>query len=343
MRYLKKMYQQTKKQLIHIKRLLTLPNIIIIVGILTAIIYVFSYLFPFTDNAFVVNNVQPVAAQVQGYITNLYVKNGDYVRQGQTLFSVYKVPYEYTVARLEAELSAAQANLRALKTTYERDHNISENKRKIYIKLAQDDEKYQKGYRNQSISLIQLQNSQQETKAAKNTWQAALKQLEIDTHHIAAQKNTIEAITAQLRIAQVNLSLTEVVAEKNGVVQNLFFSAGTPININQPVFSLVYTDEVYIQANFNETDLRHVRNGSKAFIFPRMYLGQKMFHGVVNSNYWGTNRQASDHRTQLQNVGNENQWILLLQRLPVLIKVTDPDPDYPLRVGTSAYVYIKPD
>jgi multidrug resistance efflux pump len=72
-----------------------------------------------------------------------------------------------------------------------------------------------------------------------------------------------------------------------------------------------------------------------------MYLGRKRFHGVIESDYWAANRQLVDTRSQLQNVVNENQWILLPQRLPVIIKVTDPDPKYPLRVGTSAYVYVK--
>lgn len=66
-----------------------------------------------------------------------------------------------------------------------------------------------------------------------------------------------------------------------------------------------------------------------------------MFHGVIDSDYWSANRQLVDNRTQLQNVINENQWILLPQRLPVIIRITDPDPKYPLRLGTSAYVYIK--
>jgi len=341
MKYLTNLYQSFKQKAIHLRRWLTIPNVIIFIGILTALIYIFSYLFPFTDNAFVVNNVRPVAAQVNGYITHLYVKNGDYVQKGQKLFSVFKPPYQYTVDQLRARLASAQASLLALQTTYERDQKLSENSQKIYIKLAQDDKKYQAGYKNQSVSLITLQNSQQETKAAKDKWQAALKQQEIDIHQIEAQKKEIEAILAELKIAEVNLELTDVYAQKNGVVQNLFFAVGAPVIINQPLFSLVDTDEVYIQANFNETDLRYVHNGSKVLIFPRMYLSRKMFHGVVVSDYWAANRQEVDARTQLQNVYNENQWVLLPQRLPVIIKVTDPDPDYPLRVGSSAYVYIK--
>lgn len=330
-----------KKNYTRLKRSITLVNTIIFIGILTTIIYIFSYLFPFTDNAFVVNNVRPVAALTNGYITDLYVQNGDAVKKGQKLFTVFQKPYIYAVEQLTADLASAQAQLAVLKTTYDRDLKLSENEHRNYIKLDQDDQKYLKGYRIKSVSLMTLQNSQQETQAAKDKWQAALKQLEIDKNQIEAQANEIKSINARLKNAKVNLELTNVYAQGNGIIQNLFFTIGTPVNINQPLFSLVDTDNVYIQANFNETDLRDVRRGSKVLIFPRMYLSRKMFHGVVESDYWSANRQLVDNRTQLQNVINENQWILLPQRLPVIIRITDPDPHYPLRVGTSAYVYIK--
>lgn len=331
---------KSKKQFSRVKKSITPVSVIIFVGFLTALTYIFAYLFPCTDNAFVVNNVRPVAALTSGYITKLYVKNGDMVHKGQKLFTVFRKPYLYTVEQLSADLAAAKAQLAALKTTYERDLKLSENQQKIYIKRQQDDQKYLKGYKIKSVSLIMLQNSQQETEAAKDTWQASLKQLEIDQHQITVQANNIKSLQAKLKNAQINLELTEVHAQGNGIVQNLFFAVGTPVNVNQPLFSLVDPDNIYIQANFNETDLRDVHKGTKVTIFPRMYLGRKVFHGEVASDYWAANRQLVDNRTQLQNVTNENQWILLPQRLPVIIRVTDPDAQYPLRVGTSAYVYV---
>ncbi|MFC3908959.1 HlyD family secretion protein [Legionella dresdenensis] len=324
-----------------LKQWFTFTNTIILIGVLTTIIYLFSFLFPFTDNAFVVNNVRPVAALANGYITGLYVKNGEAVKKGQKLFTVFKKPYIYAVQQLEADLAAAKAQLAALKTTYERDLKLSNTEQSLYTKLAQDDKKYRLGYQLKSISLITLQNSKQETQAAKDKWDAALKQLEIDTHQIEGQEHEIKSLEARLKNAQVNLQLTDVYAEGNGIIQNLFFTLGTPVNINQPLFSLVDTDNIYIQANFNETDLRDVRKGSKVLIYPRMYLGRKVFHGIVDSDYWGANRQLVDNRTQLQNVTNENQWILLPQRLPVIVRITDPDPHFPLRVGSSAYVYVQ--
>lgn len=336
-----KFRQRFKKPLKRVKNWFTLANTIIFIGVLTTIIYIFSYLFPFTDNAFVMNNVRPVAALTSGYITNLYVKNGDVIQKGQKLFTVFKRPYAYAHDQFIANLASGQAKLLALKATYERDIKFSEIEERNYTKLKQDDDKYQKGYRLRTVSLITLQNSQQDTKAAKNRWEASLKQVEIDQHEIKAQESEIESIGAQLKNAKINLNLTDVYAQTNGIVQNLFFSLGTPVNVNQPLFTIVDTDNIYIQANFNETDLRAVRKGSQVLVFPRMYLGRKMFHGVIESDYWAANRQLVDTRTQLQNVVNENEWILLPQRLPVIIKIIDPDPYYPLRLGSSAYVYIK--
>lgn len=324
-----------------LKRNITFANSVIFIGAITALLYIFSYLFPVTDNAFVVNNVRPVAALVKGYVTNVYIKNGDNVKKGQKLFTVFDKPYLYTVEQYEADLAAAKSKLNTLQKTLERDEQVSQNQREIYTRLAQDDDKYQKAYKINAVSLMTLQNSEQETKGAKASLAASQKQIEIDQSSIQTQKKEIASLEAKLKNAKVDLDLTTVYAENDGIIQNFFLSIGTPVNVNQPLFSFIDTSEVYFQANFNETDLRKVHKGSKVLIMPRTYFAQKIFHGVVVSDYWSANRQITDSRSQIQNVTNENQWVLLPQRLPVQIKVLDLDDKYPLRVGTSAYVYIE--
>lgn len=324
-----------------LKRNITFANSVIFIGAITALLYIFSYLFPVTDNAFVVNNVRPVAALVKGYVTNVYIKNGDNVKKGQKLFTVFDKPYLYTVEQYEADLAAAKSKLNTLQKTLERDEQVSQNQREIYTRLAQDDDKYQRAYKINAVSLMTLQNSEQETKGAKASLAASQKQIEIDQSSIQTQKKEIASLEAKLKNAKVDLDLTTVYAENDGIIQNFFLSIGTPVNVNQPLFSFIDTSEVYFQANFNETDLRKVHKGSKVLIMPRTYFAQKIFHGVVVSDYWSANRQITDSRSQIQNVTNENQWVLLPQRLPVQIKVLDLDDKYPLRVGTSAYVYIE--
>ena len=126
----------------------------------------------------------------------------------------------------------------------------------------------------------------------------------------------------------------------DGVIDNLYVALNTPIRIHQPIFSFIDTSTYYIQANFNETDLRRVRVGDKATIMLRMYYFDKIFHGRVVNTLWAAERQKTAAKSQLQLVSNENEWLLLPQRLPIQIEITDPDPHYPLNPGASAYVYI---
>jgi len=326
-----------------LKRHINFANSVITIGAITALLYIFSYLFPVTDNAFVVSNVRPVAAQVRGYVTNVYIKNGDYVKKGQKLFTVFDKPYQYAYEQLSADLETAKAKLKVAQKTLERDEQVSINQQATYIKLAQDDDKFQEAYKINAVSKMTLQNSEQATKAAKATWLASQKQIELDKENITAAEKEIASLSAKVKNAKVDLDETVVYAEDDGIVQNFYVSLGTPVNINQPLFSFVDAKEIYFQANFNETDLRNVHTGNDVLIFPRIYLGQKIFHGKITSDYWAANRQITDNRSQMQNVTNENQWVLLPQRMPVQIKVIDPDPKYPLRVGTSAYVYIQAD
>jgi multidrug resistance efflux pump len=120
----------------------------------------------------------------------------------------------------------------------------------------------------------------------------------------------------------------------------MYLALGTPIVQHQPLFSFVDTDNWYVQANFNETDLRYARPGDKVTIILRMYYFDKIFHGVIVNNLWVADRQNVVAKTQQQQVKSENEWLNLPQRFPLQIKVTDPDPRYPLNPGSSAFVYI---
>ncbi|MDC0534322.1 HlyD family secretion protein [Francisellaceae bacterium] len=322
------------------KKHLNFTNIIVAIGVAILFIYVISFLLPFTDNAFVVNNVRPVVAEVSGYVTEIHVKNGDYVKKGQPLFKVLDDPYRYAHNQATANLKDAQAKLESLEHTLQRDIEISNSRQKIYEKIKLDDDMYQAAYKIRAVSAMVARDSIKDTKASLAEYNASLRQIEIDKKEIKSQVHKIESLQAELDDAKFYLDQTIVYAQRNGIIQNFYLTLGNPVNFNEPLFSIVTTDEVLIQANFEETDLRFVHPGDKVLIFPRTYLFQKVFHGEVISDYWGANRQYTDNRTQLQDIKNENQWLLIPQRLPVQIRVTDPDPEYPLRVGSSAYVYI---
>ena len=99
--------------------------------------------------------------------------------------------------------------------------------------------------------------------------------------------------------------------------------------------------EIYIQANFEETELAGVNAGDKATVYPRTYFGRKSFDGVVVANPFGVSRQMNQPFSGAPIVQTENKWLLLPQRLPVIIKITDTDKEYPLINGMSTYVRIQ--
>jgi multidrug resistance efflux pump len=165
-------------------------------------------------------------------------------------------------------------------------------------------------------------------------------EVEVLQAQIEQQRHTIQSLKAKRDNAKINLDLTIVRAPSDGVIDNMYVSPNTPIKIHEPIFSFIDTANYYIQANFNETDLRNVRIGDKAFIILRMYYFDKVFHGVVVNSLWAAERQKTAPKSQIQLVRNENEWLLLPQRFPLQIKILDLDPQYPLNPGASAYVYI---
>lgn len=211
-----------------------------------------------------------------------------------------------------------------------------------YERLLYDYEHNRSASYGNAVSKIAVHTTLKEKEAALKTMQALEKELVVNEQQITVQENKIKALAAVCKNAKVDLDETMVYAKHDGAIQNMFAALGAPIKIRTPIFSLVDTRKLFVQANFYETDLRHVRPGNRVSIFPRIYLGSKTYHGVILSQNWAASRLQTNDATEIQVLRNsENNWFLLPQRLPVQIQITDYDPiHYPLSVGQSAYVYI---
>lgn len=322
------------------KKAMSLPVVIVLFASLIGLYHLFSYLIPITDNAFVVTNVTPIAADVSGFITNIHVHNGQAVKKNQPIFTVYQVPYELAyrqacadyeegvnkVIVFQQQITQAQSMILATKADLDKArYELDLKKRKMVA---------------QAISTLDIKKLTFDVQSLSNKLKALEQEIDVLNAKINQQKHTIASLQAKKENAKINLDLTVVRAPADGVIDNMYASPNTPIKIHQPVFSFIDTSNYYIQANFNETDLRNVRVGDKAYIILRMYYFDKIFHGIVVNSLWAVDRQKTASKTQLQLVSNENEWLLLPQRFPLQIQITDPDPHYPLNPGASAYVYI---
>lgn len=323
-----------------IKNEVTFPILVVIIGALIGIYHIFSYMIPFTDNAFVVTNVTPVAADVSGYITKIYVKNGQAVKKNDPLFTVYQKPYRLAYEKIKAQHEEAIERIKLIERQTDKTNTLLKAA-EFKFKKAQ----YEYNLKNtpsvaHAVSLMEIKKLQYDMDMAINTKDSFQKQIAVEAQEIKTQQKQVNALKAEMDNALVNLNLTTVRASSNGIIDNMYISVGTPIKIHQPLFSFIDTAHWWIQANFDETDLRWVRVGDKVTIMLRMYYFDKIFHGKIVNTLWAAARQTTSLRSQQQTISNDNQWLLLPQRFPIQIEILDPDPKYPLNPGASAYVYI---
>ncbi len=162
---------------------------------------------------------------------------------------------------------------------------------------------------------------------------------EQDRDNAAANLKTAQAEVAlsqaNLRNATLNMQYTVVKAPADGWVSNLSMRPQDTLNANESQFALISEDEFWVDANFKETDLDRIRVGATAKIVVDMYPNHP-FNGRVESVSAGSGNAFALLPAQ-NATGN---WVKVVQRVPVKIRVTDVDPHYPLRIGTSANVTI---
>ncbi len=147
---------------------------------------------------------------------------------------------------------------------------------------------------------------------------------------------TVLAALAARDKAAYDLDQTTVQAPADGIIaQASSFKVGQFVGVGTPLFSLVETDDTWIDANFKETQLTHMKPGQKADVVLDTYP-DKTFEATVQAVGAGTGAEFSLLPAQ-NATGN---WVKVTQRIPVRLQLTDPDAKLALRTGMSATVTV---
>lgn len=140
---------------------------------------------------------------------------------------------------------------------------------------------------------------------------------------------------AKLTQAQLNLEYTQVKAPATGLINNLTLRPGTSVQAQRPLFVLVNTEEYWVDANYKETELMGIRPKQSATITLDMYPDYD-FTGIVDS----ISASSGIAFSLLPPQNATGNWVKVTQRIPVKVIITNPHPNYPLRVGATATVTI---
>jgi len=146
----------------------------------------------------------------------------------------------------------------------------------------------------------------------------------------------VQHAQAALDRAELNLSYTEIQAPENGIVTKVDqLQVGSYVTASTPLFSLMSTDRVWVEANFKETELTHMRPGQQATIEIDTYP-DVVFQAKVQSLSPGTGLTFS----LLPAENATGNWVKVVQRLPVRLSLDRFDPNAPLHAGLSATVEV---
>ncbi|HWA43937.1 MAG TPA: HlyD family secretion protein [Hypericibacter adhaerens] len=295
-----------------------------------------------TDNAYVQQAKVSLSADIAGRITAVNVAENQHVTAGTVLFTIDPEPYRIALDQANAALASARVNVAQLKVAYgTAQAQLKAAEATLAIRQQAFDRKnalVQQGV-NSDATLddvkLALEQAQSAVDAANQQVAAAIAALGGDPAIETDRHPAVLAAQAQVEQAERNLSKTTVVAPADGIIANVsslnvgqFVAAGTTIA------SLVETDGTWVEANFKETQLADMKPGMPAEVEIDAYPGK--LEGTVESIGAATGSEFSLIPAQ-NATGN---WVKVVQRIPVRIKLPASPEGQLLKTGMSANVTV---
>jgi membrane fusion protein (multidrug efflux system) len=296
-----------------------------------------------TDDAFVRAAKESVNARVAGQVVEIAVIDNQRVQRGQLLFRIDPEPYQIAIDQAEARLDSARLQINELKATYRQQLaelqsasatvDFDEREYARSRALVTDSWTPREVFDRADMNLkVARQHVASDAQQIANTV-AALDgdpNVEIDRHP------SVRAAKAQLDQARLNLSYATVVAPDDGIVTRVDdLQVGDFVNPGAAVFSLLSSRRIWIEANFRETGLTHMRPRQEATIDVDAYP-DRSFNAHVVSMSPGT---GSDFAV-LPPENATGNWVKVVQRLPVRLELDEIDPSRPLFSGISVIVRV---
>lgn len=314
----------------------------IVIAIVGGYFYLASLGHVSTDDAYVKADMVSISPQVSGRIVEVDVKENQHVEAGQLLFRLDDGTYQAGLFRANAQLKTIRDQINADKAQYEQ-HTEELDVARANERYAERELKRLQALKKQrAISESDLDAAQHTVDVAKHQVlvieqqrAAVLAQLDGNVDLPVEKHASYQQVLAERAVIQASVRRCEVHAPFAGVASKVP-ELGQYAAEGAPVMSIVSGTSVWIEANFKETDLTDVRVGDPATIRVDTYPN-KVFKGVVESISQATGAEFSVLPPQ-NATGN---WVKVVQRIPLRIKVISSFEDTPLRAGTSSSVDIR--
>jgi len=321
----------------------------LLVGVIAFLAWYSGGRYVSTDNAYIHAPKLVVSADVSGIVTDVLVHEGQVVRKGDVLFRIDPRQFQIAVDNAKAQLAQTGFNLQSMKEDYQRLLSDAAAQA-AQVELAQKTFARSADLANRGVASAQtfdqaraaLDAGLKQQQSLRDHARVLLAKLGGDPNFTVAEHPTYLQAKAQLDEAQRQLDHSVVRAPFNGVVTQVdqlqpgvYLVAATAALTNTGAVALVAADDVWIDANFKETDLTWVKPGDSVEISVDTYPG-RTWKGRVKTIAPASGAEFSILPAQ----NSSGNWVKVVQRIPVRISVDRRDGDPPLRTGMSSYVTI---
>jgi membrane fusion protein (multidrug efflux system) len=296
-----------------------------------------------TDNAYIQAHMVSIGPEISGRVVGVPVHENEPVKQGDVLLQIDPEPLKIAVAGAEANLESARNNITAQKAAYRQrqadlqaaNDNIGFSQReyarreKLFAAKAISESEYDEARNQVNVNKSNAAAIQQDI-------QRILSELNGNPDIAPDDHPAVRAAQAKLDQAKLDLQHATIVAPSDGVVSQIDdIRPGTYLAAGRAAFSLVSDRDLWIDANLKETDMTFVRPGQTATITVDTYPGVE-FQAVVDSIGAATGAEFSALPAQ----NSSGNWVKVVQRIPVRLKIVSNDEKTPLRAGMSVVVSI---
>ncbi len=295
-----------------------------------------------TDNAYVKAHIVQISPEVSGQVRRVLVRDHANVAAGDTLLTIEQRPFRLALDSAEAELDAARTLVETLRAAW----------RETVTELADAEARaayFQRTWQRQEelaikgvASVAKREESENDARAAadrvatvRERLRRVLTALNGDPKMPPEEHPMVRDKSAARERAALDFARTTVRAPVDGVVVNLRLQQGEQIKAATPLFALVVTSRPWIEANFKETELTHVRVGQKATVVLDTYP-DATWEALVESVSPATGAEFAILPPQ----NASGNWVKVVQRLPVKLRLLPHVGEPPLRAGMTATVSI---
>ena len=313
------------------KKIVAAFVILLIAGIITLFFYLdYKATHITTDDAFVDGRIYAVAPKIPGTVKAVHVEDNQMVKKGDMLVEIAPEDYDARLneamssvnaeksklAEYHAKVKTARAQLELQDANMRQAEIDIRRAELLYGKGAISKERYEKTKTGYDVTLAEVKASREQMRQTESS--------------VASQASSVTAKEARLKTEQLNVGYIMIYAPADGLITKKNVEKGNLVQPGQPLMAVVPLDDVWVVANYKETQLKKVRPGQKVKIKVDTYSGET-FTGKVDSIMAGTGSAFSLFPPE-NATGN---YVKVVQRVPVKIVLDRKDMAGILRVGMS--------